>query len=295
MLELLFGGIAIGCIYSLIALGYSMIIKATEILNFAQGEVMMLGSMFGISLLWILPFPFIVIFFLTIALTGFFSLLMELVVFRVLRNRRVPLINIVMATVGMSILLQNVARLIWGSEPLSYPPIFKTAAYFLGSVRLPAQYLAVVVLGLVLMITLQLFFKKSRTGIALQAAAQDPETAQLMGINLNRTVSYTFFISGGMAGAAGTLLGPMFFSTFDMGFMTGIKSFVAASLGGLGSITGAMLGGIIFGVLETFGALWISSAYKDAIGMILLIVILLVFPNGLIGLRDGRRFRDGRR
>ena len=289
IIEYLIGGIAIGCIYSLIALGYSMIIRATEILHFAQGEVMMLGCMFGLTLLWVLPFPFMAIFFLAIALAGVVGLLLEIGAYRVLRNRGVPLMNIVIATVGMSILLQNVARLIWGSEPISYPPIFRTTAYFLGPVRLPAQYLWVVLLGLVLMVLLQMFFKWTRTGIALQAAAQDPQTAQLMGINLNRAISYTFFISGGMAGAAGALLGPMFFASFDMGFMTGIKGFVAATVGGLGSITGAMLGGILFGVLETFGALWISSAYKDAIGMILLIVILLVFPTGLMGLRQGRR------
>ena len=150
--------------------------------------------------------------------------------------------NIVIATVGMSILLQNIARLIWGSEPISYPPIFRTTAYFMGPVRLPAQYLWVVLLGIVLMVLLQMFFKWTRMGIALQAAAQDPQTAQLMGINLNRAISYTFFISGGMAGAAGALLGPMFFASFDMGFMTGVKGFVAATVGGLGSITGGNAG-----------------------------------------------------
>ncbi len=287
--ELLIGGIAIGCIYSLIALGYTMIIRATEILHFAQGDVMMLGSMFGLTLLWALPLPFIVVFFITMVLSGLVGLALEHGAYRILRRQGVLLINIIIATVGMSIFIENGTILLWGSEPLRYPTVFKTTAYIIGPLRLPAQYLWVVLLGLVLMVLLQLFFQRTRTGIALRAAAQDPQTAQLMGINLDRTISYTFAISGAMGGAAGVLLGPMFFAAFDMGFLTGIKAFVAATLGGLGSITGAMLGGVIFGILETFGGVWISTAYKDAIGMVLLIIILLFFPSGLMGLRSLRR------
>ena len=149
-------------------------------------------------------------------------------------------------------------------------------------------YFWIVFLGIALMVLLQIFFQKTRTGIALQAAAQDPEAAQFMGINLNRTISYTFAISGAMGGAAGVLLGAMFFAAFDMGFLTGIKGFVAAVLGGLGSITGAMLGGIVFGLIETFGTVWISSAYKDAIGMVMLIILLLFFPSGIMGIRKSR-------
>ena len=123
----------------------------------------------------------------------------------------------------------------------------------------------------------------------MQAAAQDPETAQLMGINLTKSTALTFLIGGVLAGAAGVLLGSMFFASFSMGFLPGIKAFVAAALGGLGSIGGAMIGGVLLGLLETFGAVWVSTAYKDAIGMVLLIIILLVFPQGLAGLmRRGR-------
>jgi branched-chain amino acid transport system permease protein len=145
------------------------------------------------------------------------------------------------------------------------------------------------VLGVALMLLLQAMLKFTRTGIALQAAAQDPETAQLMGINLTRSTALTFALAGAMAGGAGVLLGSMFFASFNMGFLPGIKAFVAATLGGLGSIGGAMLGGIVFGLIEVFSGRWISSGYRDAVGMVLLILILLVFPSGLVGLFKGRR------
>ena len=144
------------------------------------------------------------------------------------------------------------------------------------------------VFGIVLMGLLQLFLKRTRTGLVMQAVAQDAEVAQLMGANLTRMMLYTFAIAGMMAGAAGVMFGSLFFSFFEMGFVLGIKGFVAATLGGLGSLAGAMLGGIVFGLIETFSAVYVSSAYKDAIGMVLLIAILLFLPTGLVGLWKAR-------
>lgn len=139
-----------------------------------------------------------------------------------------------------------------------------------------------------MMAGLQAFFRYTRLGIAMQAAAQDPEAAQLMGISVKKTTTYTFVVAGVMAGAAGVLLGSLFFASFNMGFLTGIKAFVAATLGGLGSLTGAMLGGIAFGLIETFSGVLISTAYKDAVGMAVLIAILLLAPSGIF-IRAGRR------
>jgi branched-chain amino acid transport system permease protein len=144
-----------------------------------------------------------------------------------------------------------------------------------------------VVLSGLIMGALIVFFRYTRLGIAMQAAAQDPDAARLMGVNVDRTTTYTFALSGMMAGAAGVLLGSLFFASFNMGFMTGIKAFVAATLGGLGSVAGAMIGGLIFGIIETFSGMLISTAYKDAVGMVVLIAILLFMPSGLLA-RDGR-------
>jgi branched-subunit amino acid ABC-type transport system permease component len=283
--DLLVGGLAIGCVYSLVALGFAMIIRATGIIHFAQGEVMMLGSMSALSALWLLPsLPAAVVMLVGMLASGIVSVAMEFLVYRTLRLRRIPIMNIITATVGMSILCINAARIIWGSEPLRYPDLFGTQAYDFAGVRVSPQLVWIMVMGLGLMGTLQLFLKYTRIGLAMQAVAQDPEAAQLMGANLTRMMLCTFAIAGMMAGAAGVMLGSLFFSFFQMGFITGLKGFIAATLGGLGSLGGAMLGGILFGLIETFTAVFVSSAYKDGIGMVLLIVILLVSPSGLVGL-----------
>jgi branched-subunit amino acid ABC-type transport system permease component len=288
--ELLTGGLAIGCVYSLVALGFAMIIRATGIIHFAQGELLMLGSMIGLSAMWLMPklHPIGVLVVGMLA-GGVLAVAMEFLVYRPLRLRRVPLMNVITATVGMSILCINAARIIWGSEPLRYPEIFPTAAYEFMGIRLSPQLAWIMVFGVVLMGLLQLFLQRTRTGLVMQAVAQDADAAQLMGANLTRIMVYTFAISGMMAGAAGVMLGSLFFSFFEMGFVTGLKGFVAATLGGLGSLAGAMLGGILFGLIETFSAVYVSSAYKDGIGMVLLIVILLFLPSGLVGLWKARR------
>jgi branched-chain amino acid transport system permease protein len=281
------GGLAIGCIYSLIALGISMIIRATDILHFAQGEMLMIGSMMGLSAFWLQNMPFAFVLLAGILGGGLVSMLIEFVVYRTLRLRRVSLINIMIATLGVSIVLRNVARLVWGSEPLRYPTLFASKGTVLAGFAVSPQLIWIVLLSGLIMGALIVFFRYTRLGIAMQAAAQDPDIAKLMGISVDRTTTYTFAISGMMAGAAGVLLGSLFFASFNMGFMTGIKAFVAATLGGLGSVAGAMTGGLIFGLVETFSGMLISTAYKDAVGMVVLIAILLFMPTGLLT-RGGR-------
>lgn len=288
-LELAVFGLAIGCIYSLIALGFTMIIRATGVLHFAQGEVVMLGAMFGLTAYSIVPLPFLALLLVGMVFAGLAAIAIELGIYRTLRVRRVPLTNIIIATVGVSILLQNSSQLVWGSEPISYPPLFSMESLVFGPARLRPQAVWIIVMGAVVMVLLQVFISYTRTGRAMQAAAQDPDAAQLMGINLTRTTAYTYGIAGMLGGGAGVLLGSLYFASFSMGFLPGIKAFVAATIGGLGSLGGAMLGGIAFGLIETFTAASISNTYRDAVGMILLIVILLIWPHGFAGL-----FRRGR-
>jgi branched-subunit amino acid ABC-type transport system permease component len=281
------GGLAIGCIYSLIALGISMIIRATDILHFAQGEMLMIGSMMGLSAYGLHSLPFVLVLLAGTIGGGLISVGIEFFIYRKLRLLRVSLINIMIATLGVSIVLQNVARLVWGSEPLRYPTLFASKGLVFAGFTVSPQLVWIVVLGGLIMGGLIIFFRYTTLGIAMQAAAQDPDTARLMGVNVDRTTTYTFALAGMMAGAAGVLLGSLFFASFNMGFMTGIKAFVAATLGGLGSVAGAMIGGLVFGIIETFSGMLISTAYKDAVGMVVLIVILLFMPSGLFA-RDGR-------
>jgi branched-subunit amino acid ABC-type transport system permease component len=287
LVQTLLGGLAIGCIYSLIALGISMIIRATEILHFAQGEIMMIGSMMGLSAFWLAEMPFVLVLLFGILGGGIASMLVELAIYRPLA-RRVALLNIVIATLGVSIVLQNVARLTWGSEPLRYPALFASKGIVFAGFVVSPQLVWIVILGAVIMGGLTLFFQFTRLGIAMQAAAQDANAARLMGISVERTTTLTFVVSGMMAGAAGVLLGSLFFASFNMGFTTGIKAFVAATLGGLGSVPGAMVGGLLFGLIETFAGTLISTSYKDAVGMTVLILILLFAPMGLFS-RPGRQ------
>jgi len=282
--ELAAGGLAIGAIYGLIGLGFSMIVRATGIIHFAQGEVVMLGALSGWSVAIAFHLPFLIVLLVGTVFGGISALLMYVLVYRILVRRGVPLNNLIIATIGMSILAQNSAMLSWGSEPHAYPKLFATADYSAGALHISPQQIWIIALGIGLVILLQAFLRFTRTGIALQAAAQDPEAAQLMGVNLDRSIGLTFAIGGTMAGAAGVLLGSLFFASFNMGFLTGIKAFVAATLGGLGSIGGALVGGLLFGLIETFSAQWISNSYRDAVGMVLLIVILLAMPEGLVGL-----------
>ncbi len=254
ILDPLIGGIAMGCIYSLIALGYNMLIRAMNLLHFAQGEVMMVGALSGVTLVSALHVPYLVAIPLIMVLCAALSLALDAFAYRPIRRRNVPVINLIIATLGVSIVLSNGAILVWGAEPIRYPTIYGSGAL-------------------------------SLVGIAMRAAAQDRETARLMGIDIDRTIQYTFAISGAMGGAAGALLGPIIFASFNMGEVIGIKAFVAATLGGLGSMPGAMVGGIVFGVIETFAALFISSGYKDALGYGVMIAILLVAPSGLFGRR----------
>src|SRR5438876_5361980 len=182
LIDLLVGGLAIGCVYSLIALGFAMIMRAASIIHFAQGEVIMLGCMCGLTSLWLLPLlPLLLVLIVGIASSAMIAVAMELAVYRTLRRRRVPIINVITATVGMSILCINAARIIWGSEPLRFPELFATTAYELGGVRISPPLFWIMVMGVVIMGVLQLFLKHTRTGILMQAVAQDSEAAQLMG------------------------------------------------------------------------------------------------------------------
>jgi branched-subunit amino acid ABC-type transport system permease component len=278
--EQLLGGFAIGCVYSLIALGYTMLIRAIGLVNFAQGEVMMVGALIGWTLLTAYPLPYPLVLVLAMALTALLGVLIDRLIYRPVQRHSAPTMNVIITTIGVSIALRNAAQLIWGSEPLRYPTVFAAEPLAIGGLAVAPQNVSILLVGLAFMGLLQLFFQRTRTGLAMRAAAQNPDMARMMGVRVDRMVTYTYAISAALGAAGGVLLAPIFFASFDMGYI-GVKSFAAATIGGLGNVPGAMVGGIVLGLVETLGAAFISSAYKDALGYGIMIALLLFVPSGL--------------
>lgn len=272
-------GLAIGSIYSLVAIGFSMIFRATGLLHFAHPDLMMIGAMAGYTIASRTHWPLLVVFVLAGALVALVSALIDRVGFRPMR-RRGALENLIIATIGWSIVLVNVAIFVWGTAPLAYPQQYLPKGTRIGGLVIVPQNLLMLGVGVVAMAALQLFFSRTRIGQALRATAENPTAAQLMGIKVERMMSLTFLLSGFLAGGAGVLVASIVYANFDLGLI-GIKSFAAAVLGGFGQLGGAMVGGLVLGVVESLGAFYISSAFKDLLAYSLLILVLLIRPTGL--------------
>lgn len=280
-LGLLVFGLAIGSIYSLVAIGFSMIYRATGLLHFAHPDLMMIGGMVGYTLATRTSLPMPLLFVLSGLAVAGLSWLIDRFGFRPMR-RQGALLNLIIATIGWSIILVNVALFVWGTAPLSYPEAYLPKGRVIGGIVIVPQNLAMLGVGLVAMVLLHLFFTRTVVGQALRATAENPVAAQLMGIRIERMMTLTFLLSGFLAGGAGVLVASIVYANFDLGLI-GIKSFAAAVLGGFGQVGGAMAGGLVLGLVETVGAFYVSSAYKDIIAYTLLILILLVRPQGLLG------------
>ena len=284
LVSILIGGLAIGAVYSLVAIGFSMIYRAIGLINFAQGEMVTLGALLGFTLVRWLDLPFLLAMVLAMLGGGLASLAIEKGIYRPIRVRGLPEVNLVVATIGVAIALSNTSMLVWGPQPLSYPRGLTDVIWRISDFTVPAQHVGVFVLGLALMTGLHLFFQRTRRGKSLRAAADDPVMASLVGIDLDGAVALTAFCSGVVGAAAGVLLAPLYYASFDLGLIA-FKAFAAAILGGFGSIVGAMVGGLILGEIETLGSVFVASAYTDAIAYGLILVFLLFRPQGLFRAR----------
>jgi len=275
-----FNGLMIGAIYALIGIGYVILIKAMDLINIAQGEMVMIGAFIGYYLYVVFKLPFMVAFISAVILTGFVGICLERIFYR---NMRQPsLMNLIVATIAVSILIRNGSMLVVGSDSLVFPPVFGSEPIRIAGLNLVSQHLFVLVMCVLLMVFLQIFFYLTKIGIALRAVMFDPETAKLMGINVQRSISIAFGISAGIGGAAGVLIAPLTYVVFDMGAI-GIKAFGAAVLGGLYSIPGAVIGGLLLGLIDNYTAAYVSSAYRDVIALSILILVLLIKPEGILG------------
>ncbi|MGB4182394.1 MAG: branched-chain amino acid ABC transporter permease [Dethiobacteria bacterium] len=281
----LINGIILGSTYALIALGYTMVYGIIELINFAHGEIYMFGAFTGMILMTRFNLPFPAALLLAMVTAALMGVTVEYVAYRPLR--RSPRLAALISAIGASIFLQNLALLLWGSRPQIFPSPFKIKVYQSSFFSISQLEIIILVISFLLMVGLSFFIKNTRTGKAMRATAQDRDTASLMGININRIITITFAIGSALGAAAGVLVG-IYFRTVNpmMGVMPGLKGFVAAVLGGIGSIPGAMLGGLLLGIAEVAGVAYISSQYRDAIAFAILIIVLLFKPSGLVGLPD---------
>lgn len=278
-------GVSLGSVYAIIALGYTMVYGIAKMLNFAHGDVIMIGAYVVLTCVSTAGLhPALAVLIGIIACTVF-GIVIERVAYRPLRNATSPLAVLITA-IGVSYLLQNIALLIFGSNTKSFPEIIKLPSLSLagGKLTITGTTILTIVVCLVIMAGLMAFINKTKAGQAMLAVSEDKGAAQLMGINVNGTIALTFAIGSALAALAGVLLCSTYPSlTPYTGSMPGIKAFVAAVFGGIGSIPGALIGGILLGVIEILGKAYISSQLADAIVFAVLIVVLLVKPTGILG------------
>ena len=283
-LSYLLNGISLGSVYAIIALGYSMVYGIAKMLNFAHGDVIMIGAYmsFCATQYWNLP-PVLSILIAMVVCT-LLGITVERLAYKPLR--KATSLAVLITAIGMSWLLQNTALLIWGANPKSFPSIVNISAFSLfgGQLRVTGETIVTIAANIIIMISLTLFTNKTKMGKAMRAVSEDKGAAELMGINVNATISMTFAIGSALAAIAGVLLCsayPVLMPT--TGSMPGIKAFTAAVFGGIGSIPGALIGGLMLGLIEILGKAYVSTELGDALVFAVLIIVLLVKPTGLLG------------
>jgi branched-chain amino acid transport system permease protein len=300
-LQQILNGLVLGSVYALIALGYTMVYGILGIINFAHGEVLMMGALIAMSamklLTWLWPgAPHLLVLFIALFIAmlacAVLSFLIEKMAYRPLRNapRLAPLIS----AIGVSILLQTVAMMIWGRNPVTFPQYLPSHPMIVPgtTATITGKEIVIIIVSVLTMVALLFLVNKTKLGRAMRATAENPQIAGLMGVNANKVISVTFMIGGGLAALAGVMIATNYGTAhFYMGFIPGLKAFTAAVLGGIGNLPGAMLGGLLLGIIESLGAGYIGdftggvfgSNYQDIFAFMVLITVLVFRPSGLLG------------
>lgn len=280
-------GLTTGAIYALVALGFCLVYNATRVVNFAQGDFLSLGGLLMYSLLVTAGLFSPLAFVLAVAGAAVVGGLMERLFLRPAKNRE--LVVLIFITVAASILLRGVFKEVWGKQTLALPPLTPDIPIrFLGAVFTP-QNLWVMGITALTIAALMWFFNRTLTGKAMRATAVNPRAAALMGIDTRRMTTYSFGLAGALGACAGIIVTPLTALSYDVGVIIGLKGFAAAVLGGYGSFPGAIVGGLLLGLLESLGAGLISSTYKDVIAFLVLLLVLFVRPSGVLGRGEGTR------
>jgi branched-chain amino acid transport system permease protein len=302
-IQQLINGLTLGAVYAVVALGYTMVYGIIQLINFAHGEVVMVGAMVAYSVIGVLapaglPPPVLILVATGIAMFAcmLIGYAMERIAYRPLRGapRLAPLIT----AIGISVILQHFAMMIWTRNPLAFPQVVKVESYSIGGAIITNVQIAIIAISLAMMAGLAALVYRTRLGTAMRATAQNPQVAALMGIDANRIVSVTFVVGAGLAAVAGVMVASYYgIAHYTMGSQLGLKAFCAAVLGGIGNVPGAMLGGVVLGLVEALGAGYIGdltgnvfgSNYQDVFAFIVLIAVLVLRPSGLLGERVGDR------
>ncbi len=281
-----FSGITLGAIYALVALGFTLIYNASHVINFAQGEFLMIGGM-GTVVLMDAGAPIYLAIPGAIVMAGIAGVLLHKLAIAPAKNADV--VTLIIITIGASIFLRGLAQIFWGKDYHALPAFSDTESLSVGGAVLLTQSLWILGIAALLVIALALFFNRTAVGKALLATSMNKDAASMVGIKTGAILTLAFGIAALLGAVAGVIVAPITFTAYDIGIMLGLKGFIAAAIGGLGSSTGAILGGLLLGLAEAYTAGYISSDYKDAVPFVLILVILFFLPNGLLGSRAVER------
>lgn len=279
--QFLVAGLAMGSVYALVALSFALLYSAVGILNFAVGEFVMLPAFTLSILLSSLHLPFALACLITLGVMAVFGVVFHRGLYHPLRGR--PFLAVLVSTIGASLFLKNAALLAFGADPRVTPSVFQTTSLNVFGIFVTPQYLAILGTLLVLVALQYVLFEKTLLGKQMRATAQDRDMARLVGIRVDVIILITFIYASVLGGIGGILLAPIFYVSSTMGFMIALKGFSASIVGGLGSVQGAIVGGLFIGVVELFGAAFVSATYKDVFAFVILITVLLVRPQGFFG------------
>jgi branched-chain amino acid transport system permease protein len=285
-LQFLVTGITVGAIYALVAIGFSIVFNASNVINFAQGEFVMIGGMSAVSLL-ATGIPMTLALPGAVAVAAIVGLVVEKLAIE--RARRADVVPLIIITIGASIFLRGLAQLVFDKSVHRLPPLAGERPLDVFGAAVVPQSLWVIGVSLVIVVALTLFFHRTRAGKAMRAVSHNRLAAELVGIDVRKVLRASFGLAAALGAVGGVLIAPIAFTSYDAGIMLGLKGFAAAMLGGLGSFPGAVAGGLTLGVLESAGAGYVSSAYKDAIAFVILLAVLLLRPDGLLGARSRDR------